>query len=85
MEVAKISSKGQITIPVDIRNKLKLKSGDKVVIIEEEGRFYIENAALLAFNRVMNAFEGEAEKAGFETEEDMQEYMKEIRKEVRGY
>lgn len=80
MEVAKISSKGQITIPVSIRNKLKLKAGDKVAIIEENGKFYIENSALLAFKRIEEAFEGEAEKAGFKTEEEMQDYMKEIRK-----
>lgn len=83
MEVAKISSKGQITIPVSVRNKMKLKTGDKVLIVEENGRFYFENAALLAFSRVAEAFEGEAEKAGFATEEDMQAYMREIRKEVR--
>ena len=41
MEVAKISSKGQITIPISVRNKLKLKSGDKLVIVEENGRFYV--------------------------------------------
>jgi len=29
MELARISSKGQITIPVDIRKKLNLKEGDK--------------------------------------------------------
>lgn len=84
MEIAKISSKGQITIPVSVRNKLKLKSGDKVVIFEENGRFYLENAAMLAFNHVSEAFEGEAVKAGFKDEEAMQEYMKEIRKEVMG-
>lgn len=39
---------------------------------------------MLAFKRAEDAFAGEAQKAGFETEEDMQEYMKEIRKEVRG-
>ena len=65
MEVAKISSKGQITIPVSIRNKLKLKTGDKVVIFEEDGRFYFENSAMLAFKRAEEAFVGEAEKAGF--------------------
>jgi len=27
MEIAKITDKGQITIPVDIRKKLKLKGG----------------------------------------------------------
>jgi AbrB family looped-hinge helix DNA binding protein len=85
MELAKISSKGQITIPVSIRNKLHLKAGDKVVILEENGRFYFENSAMLAFKRAEEAFAGEAVKAGFETEEEMQDYMKEIRKEVRGY
>lgn len=85
MEVARISSKGQITIPISVRNKLKLKTGDKIAIFEENGRFYMENSAMTAFRRVEEAFSGEAAKAGFETEEEMQEYMREIRKEVRGY
>ncbi|MCM1121255.1 MAG: AbrB/MazE/SpoVT family DNA-binding domain-containing protein [Eubacterium sp.] len=85
MDVAKISSKGQITIPISVRNKLKLKAGDKIVILEENGRFYFENSAALAFKRVEDAFAGEAENAGFSTEEEMQDYMKELRKEVRGY
>lgn len=85
MEIAKLSSKGQITIPVYVRNKLNLNPGDKVVILEENGRFYFENSAMLAFKRVEEAFSGEAEKAGFSSEEEMQDYMMEIRKEVRGY
>lgn len=85
MEVATISSKGQITIPVSVRRKLKLKTGDKVVIQEENGRFFFDNAALVAFTRVADAFDGAAEEAGFNNEEELQDYMKEIRKEVRGY
>ncbi len=85
MEIAKISSKGQITIPVSIRNKLKLKTGDKIVILEENNRFCLENSAMLAFKRAETEFAEEAEKAGFETEESMQDYMKEIRKKVRGH
>ena len=85
MEVATISSKGQITIPVSVRKKLRLKTGDKVVIQEENGRFFFDNAALVAFTRVADAFEGAAEDAGFSNEEELQDYMKEIRKEVRGY
>lgn len=83
MEVAKLSSKGQITIPVSVRNALNLKAGDKIVILEEDGRFYFENSAMLAFKRAEEAFAGEAQKAGFTTEEEMQDYMKEIRREVR--
>ena len=85
MEVAKVSSKGQITLPISVRKKLNLKTGDKIVIFEENGKFYIENSAMLAFRRAEEAFAGEAAKAGFKTEEDMQDYMREIRKEVRGY
>lgn len=85
MEVAKISSKGQITIPVSVRNRLNLKAGDKIVIFEENGRFYFENSAMLAFKRAEKAFEGVAESVGFRTEGEMQDYMQEIRKEVRGY
>lgn len=85
MEVAKLSSKGQITIPVSVRNALKLKAGDKIVILEENGRFYFENSAMLAFKRAEEEFAGEAQRAGFKTEEEMQDYMKEIRREVRGY
>ena len=47
--------------------------------------FYFDNAAYVAFARVSEAFEGAAEQAGFKSEEDMQEYMKDIRKEIRGY
>lgn len=81
MEIAKLSSKGQITIPVSVRKRLKLKAGDKIVIFEENGRFYLENSAMLAFRRAEEAFAGEAAKAGFETEDEMQDYMREIRKE----
>ncbi len=43
------------------------------MIFEENGRFYFENSAMLAFKRAEEAFAGEAEKAGFRTEEEMQE------------
>lgn len=45
MEIAKITSKGQITIPVEIRKKLNLKDGDKVVFIEDGDRIILANAA----------------------------------------
>ena len=85
MELAKLSSKGQITLPIAVRQALRLRSGGKVAIQEENGRYYFDNASFLAFSRIERSFEGEAEKAGFSTEAEMQEYMKKIPKEVRGY
>lgn len=56
MDMARISSKGQMTLPISVRKALNLKSGDKVIILEENGRYYIENASMLAFNGVEEAF-----------------------------
>ena len=51
MEVATITSKGQITIPVAVRKQLKLEQGDKVVFIEDDQGVRILNAAALTFNQ----------------------------------
>jgi AbrB family looped-hinge helix DNA binding protein len=45
MEMAKVTSKGQITIPRDIRAKMNLKKGDKIVFLESNGSFFIQNAS----------------------------------------
>lgn len=44
MKIAKISTKGQVTLPIDVRRKLDLKEGDHLLISEENGRYYIDNA-----------------------------------------
>ena len=45
MDLAKVTSKGQVTIPIDIRKKLGLKNGDKVLFVEEAGRIYMINSS----------------------------------------
>ena len=82
MEVAKITSKGQITIPIDIRKKLGVREGSKVVFIENEGKIVVANAAKVALSELCKAFEGVAEEAGFKTEQDVVDYCKEIRQEM---
>lgn len=39
-----IGPKGQIVLPKDAREKLKLKEGSKVLISEEKGQIIIESA-----------------------------------------
>ncbi|MHB1454221.1 MAG: AbrB/MazE/SpoVT family DNA-binding domain-containing protein [Saccharofermentanales bacterium] len=82
MEVARITTKGQITIPIEIRRKLNLKEGDKIIFLEQDGRIYFEHAALLAFTRIQEAMAGEAKEAGYDSPEEMNELVKEIRKEM---
>ena len=47
MELAKLTSRCQLTLPREIRQKLGVKEGDKVVFLEENGRIFIENAEKL--------------------------------------
>lgn len=49
MEVAKVTSKGQITIPIEIRKKLNLKTGDKVIFIEDRDKIIFANAKEVIF------------------------------------
>ena len=79
MELAKITTRGQICLPIAIRKKLKVKEGDKVIFLEENGRIIVENAARLAFVRAQEDFAGEAERLGLETEQDVAAMVKEVR------
>jgi len=82
MELARISSKGQITIPKEVRKKLNLKEGDKVLFVEENGKVVIANASYMAFKEIQQAMQGEAERQGISSEEDVNKLIKEVRKEM---
>ncbi len=82
MELAKITTRGQITIPIEIRKKLGVKDGDKVIFLEENGRIIMENAAMVALKNAQDAFTGEAERLGLKTEQDVVTLVKEVRREV---
>ena len=79
MELAKITSKGQITLPIAIRRMLKLDDGDKVAFIEKDGQYVLVNPTTLAFENARSAFEGESEKQGLEDIDDVTAMIKEIR------
>ena len=71
MELAKVTSKGQVTIPIEIRKKLGIKNGDKVLFIEESGRIYIMNSSMDALREAQQEFAGEAERLGLKNDEDV--------------
>lgn len=79
MEPSKLTAKGQITIPAEIRKKLNLKKGDKVYFLEEDGKIYFQNASRTELRSFQEKLTGEAAKAGFESEEDVVRYIKDSR------
>ena len=79
MELAKITSKGQITLPIGIRRKLNLKDGDKVAFVEKDGKYMLVNPTMIAFENVRRAFDGEAERLGLEDIDDVVAMVREVR------
>jgi antitoxin PrlF len=83
MEIAKITTRGQLTLPIEIRKKLNVKEGSKVVFIEENGRIIIENAGMLALREAREAMQGEAERLGLKDEQDVVDMIKQVRRQRR--
>ena len=80
MELAKVTSKGQITIPRDVREKMKLKTGDKILFFEENGKYFLQNSNSIVLADFQKAMEGAAKEAGFNSPEDVTNYIKKLRK-----
>lgn len=82
VDIAKITSKGQVTIPASVRNALGVDEGDKVVFVQmDDGSIVLRNNTLHALRTLQEAFRGAAEEAGLTCEEDVVRLVKEIRAE----
>ena len=81
MELAKVTTKGQVTIPLAIRKRLGIKDGDKLLFVERPDSVVIVNPTMIALEKIGKAFEGEAGRLGLENEEDVVAMVKKIRKE----
>lgn len=80
MELAKVTTKGQITIPKAIRERLDLKEGSKIIFIEKGNDIIIKNSAMIALEKIQDAFAGEAERLGISSDEDVVNLIKEYRR-----
>lgn len=80
MELAKVTTKGQITIPKSIREKLDLKEGSKIIFLQKGNDIIIKNSAMLALEKIQDAFEGEADRLELKDEEDVVKFVKDFRK-----
>ena len=65
LEMAKVTSKGQITIPVSIRRKLNINEGDKILFIDSPGGVVMVNPDMLPVGRGAEEPEMPAESQGF--------------------
>ena len=78
---ARVMSKGQVTIPKNIREVLGISVGDRVTFIVEDGSVKVMNSAIYAMKKFQEQMKGEAKKAGFVSEEEIAEWITESRHE----
>ncbi|MDR0442800.1 MAG: AbrB/MazE/SpoVT family DNA-binding domain-containing protein [Treponema sp.] len=80
MNLAKVSANGQVTVPVEVRKKLNLREGDKILFFERnDGEVVINNASTTAIVNAQKAFKGAAKNFGAKSENDVQRLVDEVR------
>ena len=82
MDMARVSMKGQVTIPIAVRKLLDIREGDKVVFAKKNGNVVMLNSNCLAWEEFQKDLAGAAAEAGWESEDDVVEFCKEIRREL---
>lgn len=82
VDSAKVMAKGQITLPKDIREMLRVGTGDRVMLICKDDQVILMNAAVYAMKILQNGMKGEFAKAGVFTDEDVMNLVKDIRMEI---
>ena len=78
---ARVMTKGQITIPKNVREALGVESGDRVTFIVDGSNVRVVNSAVYALMRLQEQMAGEAEKVGLFTEEDVANWITQSRRE----
>lgn len=78
---AKVMSKGQVTIPKDVREILVISSGDRITFVVENGNVRLINSAVYAMQLLQAQMANEAENTGLTSDEAIMDLVKEVRAE----
>lgn len=74
-------SKGQVTIPKDVREILGISSGDRITFVVENGNVRLINSAIYAMQLLQAQMANEAENTGLTSDEAIMDLVKEVRAE----
>ena len=67
----KVMSKGQVTIPKDVRDVLGVSNGDRITFVVENVSVHIFNFAVYAMKMLQSEMSGEAESKNLKSEEEI--------------
>ena len=78
---SKVMSKGQVTIPKNVRAVLGINTGDRVTFIVDGSNVRVVNSAIYALMKFQEQMKGAAKDAGFLSEEDVANWITASRRE----
>ena len=78
---ARVMSKGQVTIPKNVRTALGIETGDRVTFIVDGSNVRVVNSAVYAMMRFQEQMKGQAKQVGMLTEEDVAAWITQSRRE----
>ena len=82
VEITSVSSRGQVVIPQSLRDKMKIQTGEKFVVIGEEDTIVLKKLEMPSFNgidKLLKKTRDFAKKRGIK-ESDVEEAIKQTRK-----
>ena len=77
---ARVMSKGQVTIPKNIRSILGIVPGDRVTFVAEKDSVRVVNSVLYAVQQFQNDMKGQAEAVGLKSEDDVADWITQSRR-----
>ena len=77
----RVMSKGQVTIPKNVRAALGIETGDRVTFIVDGASVRVVNSAVYAMMRFQEQMKGKAKQIGMLTEEDVAQWITQSRRE----
>ena len=76
----KLRARGQITLPKKFKEILGVEEGDTVTLIaDKQGNVYMANTTFYALKYMQDVMQGQAEKAGITSDEDINALLAEVR------
>jgi len=82
VENTRVMAKGQITLSKDIQARIGVGAGDRVALVCDGDKVILMNAAVYAMRAFQRGMEGEWEKAGINSDEDVMTLVTEVRNEI---
>ena len=79
MESVRVDEQGQIVLPCGITEEFGFKKGEEIIVLKKKGYFILKPLSLDPWKEIQNIMDGEAEKIGWSSEDDVLAFMKKNR------